>query len=34
MPYILNKYNGTELVVLQDGTLDTTTSLGLLGKIM
>lgn len=32
MPYIVNKYNGSELVVLQDGTLDTTTSLGLLGK--
>jgi len=32
MPYIVNKYNGEELVVLQDGTLDTTTSIGLLGK--
>lgn len=32
MPYIVNRYNGTELVVLQDGTLDTTTSLGLLGR--
>lgn len=32
MAYIVNKYNGQELVVLQDGTLDTTTSIGLLGK--
>jgi hypothetical protein len=32
MPYIINKYNGTELVVLQDGTLDTSTSIGLLGR--
>lgn len=32
MPYIINKSNGTELVVLDDGTLDTSTSLGLLGR--
>jgi hypothetical protein len=32
MPYIVNKYNGSELVILQDGTLDTTTSIGLLGR--
>lgn len=33
MAYILNKYNGQELVVLQDGVLDTTTtSIGLLGR--
>ena len=32
MPYIINKYNGSELVVLQDGTLDTSTSIGLLGR--
>lgn len=32
MPYIVNKYNGEELVLLQDGTLDTSTSIGLLGK--
>lgn len=32
MAYIVNKYNGEELVVLQDGTLDTSTSIGLLGK--
>jgi hypothetical protein len=32
MPYIINKYNGSELVVLQDGTLDTSTSIGLVGR--
>lgn len=32
MSYIINRYNGTELVVLQDGTLDTTTSIGLVGR--
>lgn len=32
MPYIINRYNGTQLLVLQDGTIDTTTSLGLLGR--
>jgi hypothetical protein len=32
MSYIINKYNGEQLVLLQDGTLDTTTSLGLVGK--
>jgi hypothetical protein len=32
MPYIINKYSGSELVVLQDGTLDTSTSIGLLGR--
>ena len=32
MPYIVNKFNGSELVVLQDGTLDETTSIKLLGK--
>jgi len=32
MPYVINRYNGTQLVVLEDGTLDTTTSLGLLGR--
>jgi hypothetical protein len=32
MPYIINKYNGSELVVLQDGTLNTSTSIGLLGR--
>jgi hypothetical protein len=32
MPYAINRYNGSELVILQDGTLDTTTSIGLLGR--
>lgn len=32
MAYTINHYNGTELVVLDDGTLDTTTSLGLVGR--
>jgi hypothetical protein len=32
MPYQINKYNGDRLVVLEDGTLDTTTSVGLVGK--
>lgn len=32
MPYIINKYSGSELVVLQDGTLDTSTSIGLVGR--
>lgn len=32
MAYTINKYNGEELVVLDDGTLDTTTSLGLVGR--
>ena len=32
MPYIINKTDGTELVVLADGTLDTSTSVGLVGR--
>lgn len=32
MAYLINRYDGTELVVLEDGTLDTTTSIGLLGR--
>lgn len=32
MSYIINKYDGTQLVVLEDGTLDTTTSIGLVGR--
>jgi len=32
MSYVINRYNGEELVVLTDGTLDTTTSLGLVGR--
>jgi hypothetical protein len=32
MAYIINKFNGTQLIVLQDGTIDTSTSLGLVGR--
>lgn len=32
MAYIINKFNGEQLVVLEDGTIDTTTSLGLVGR--
>jgi hypothetical protein len=32
MPYQINKFNGDRLVVLEDGTLDSTTSVGLVGK--
>ena len=32
MAYIINRYDGTQLVVLQDGTIDTTTSLNLVGR--
>lgn len=32
MAYVINKYNGEQLIVLEDGTLDTTTSLGMLGR--
>jgi hypothetical protein len=32
MPYTINKFNGEQLVVLEDGTIDTTTSLGLVGR--
>ena len=32
MPYTINKFNGQELVVLDDGTIDTSTSLGLVGR--
>ena len=32
MAYVINKFNGQQLVVLSDGTLDTTTSLGLVGR--
>ena len=32
MAYVINKFNGVQLVVLDDGTIDTTTSLGLLGR--
>ena len=32
MAYVINKFSGQQLVVLSDGTLDTTTSLGLVGR--
>lgn len=32
MPYIINKSDGTPLVTLEDGALDVSTSVGLLGK--
>jgi len=32
MAYVINKFNGVQLVVLDDGTIDTTTSLGLVGR--
>jgi hypothetical protein len=32
MPYIINKYDGTELAVLEDGSINTSTSLGLIGR--
>lgn len=32
MAYVINKYNGEQLVVLDDGTLDTTTSLSFVGR--
>ena len=32
MPYQINKFNGERLVILEDGTLDSTTNLNLVGK--
>jgi hypothetical protein len=32
MAYTINRFNGTELLVLEDGTIDTSTSLGLVGR--
>lgn len=32
MPYQINKFNGNRLVILEDGTLDSTTDLNLVGK--
>ena len=32
MPYQINKYNGDRLVILEDGTLDSTTNINLVGK--
>lgn len=32
MSYTINKFSGTQLTVLEDGTIDTSTSLGLVGR--
>jgi len=32
MPYIINTYNGTQIAVVQDGTVDNTTDVKLVGK--
>lgn len=32
MSYVINRYNGSQLLVLEDGTLNTSTSIGLLGR--
>jgi hypothetical protein len=32
MAYIINKFSGEQLIVLEDGTVDTSTSLGLVGR--
>jgi hypothetical protein len=32
MPYTINKFNGQPLIILEDGTIDTSTSLGLVGR--
>jgi hypothetical protein len=32
MAYIINRFNGTQLTIVDDGLLDTTTSLGLIGR--
>ena len=32
MAYIVNKFSGAQLIVLEDGTIDTSTSLGLVGR--
>ena len=32
MAYTINKFNGEELIVLQDGTIDTSTSISLVGR--
>jgi hypothetical protein len=32
MPYIINRYDGTELTVLEDGSINSATSLGLIGR--
>jgi hypothetical protein len=32
MSYVINKFSGEQLIVLEDGTIDTSTSLGLVGR--
>ena len=32
MAYIVNRYNGTQITVVEDGTIDQTTDLKLIGK--
>jgi hypothetical protein len=32
MAYIINKFSGEQLIVLEDGTIDTSTSIGLVGR--
>lgn len=32
MAYVINRFNGEQLIVLEDGTLDTSTSIGLVGR--
>ena len=32
MAYIINRYNGSQLVTVEDGTVDNTTELKLIGK--
>lgn len=32
MAYTINKYSGVQLIVLEDGTVDTSTSIGLVGR--
>ena len=32
MSYVINKFSGAQLVVLEDGTIDTTTSISLVGR--
>jgi hypothetical protein len=32
MAYVINKFSGEQLIVLEDGTIDTSTSIGLVGR--
>ena len=33
MAYIVNRYNGTQITVVEDGTIDQTTDLKLIGGL-